>query len=325
MGRTRVLVTGGAGFIGSNIVDGLLENGSYDVRVLDNFSTGRRENLQHCWNDIELIEGDIRDLETVEDAVEGIDCILHQAALPSVPRSIKAPVTTNDVNVTGTLHLLTAAHKAGVRRLVSASSSSIYGDSEQLPKHEGMSPNPKSPYAVSKLAGESYVRVFANIYGLETISLRYFNVFGPRQDPTSQYSGVIAKYTTAALEGQPYSVFGDGLQARDFTYVDNVVQANLKALNAKHLSGGAVNIACGSMTSLLELIEILAELTDSQPSITHHEPRLGDVKYSMAEIKKAREEIGYSPTVQFREGMRRTLDWYATQGTAGDGRPDPMA
>jgi len=310
MSLQKVLVTGGAGFIGSHLVDALLADGGYDVRVLDNFSTGRRENLAHCRPAIELIEGDIRDMEIVEDAVEGVDCILHEAALPSVPRSIKAPVTSNDVNVGGTLKLMSAAHKAGVRRVVFASSSSIYGDTEVLPKHEGMMPKPMSPYAVSKLTGEHYVRVFADIYGMETLAIRYFNVFGPRQDPTSQYSGVIAKYMTAAVTGGGYVVNGDGQQARDFTYVDNVVNANLLALKAPQLAGQVVNVACGMRFTLLDLIAAINDAAGVDLPVEFREPRVGDVKFSQAAIEEAARILGYEPRVCFATGIQRTLEWY---------------
>lgn len=316
MATPLVLVTGGAGFIGSNIVDGLLADGGYRVRVLDNFATGRRENLTHCLGDIEVIEGDIRDLETVEEAVGGVDMVLHEAALPSVPRSVKAPVTTNDVNVGGTLKLLSAAHKAGVRRVVLASSSSVYGDGEQLPKHEGLTPNPRSPYAVSKLTCEHYTKVFSDIYGMETLAIRYFNVFGPRQDPTSQYSGVIAKFMTAALDDKPFTIHGDGTQARDFTFVANVVDANLLALKADRLDGSAINVACGDRITLLDVIETLGTLTGRTGEIVFAEPRVGDVRFSQAAIERAAEVLGYTPSVPFEEGLRRTLEWYAVN------RPD---
>lgn len=305
----KVLVTGGAGFIGSHIVDGLLAAG-YEVRVLDNFATGHRHNIAHVIKDIELVEGDIRDLETVEEAVMGMDAILHEAALPSVPRSVKAPITTNEVNVGGTLKLLSAAHKAGIPRVVFASSSSVYGDSEVLPKVEDMQPAPKSPYAVSKLGGEHYCRVFHQIYGMETLALRYFNIFGPRQDPSSQYSGVMARYCTAAAERGAYTVFGDGLQARDFTYVDNVVQANLRALQAERLGGEVVNIACGGQVTLLKVIETLNGFIGKELPLEFKDARVGDVKYSMAAIDEARELIGYEPQVCFEDGLRRTFDWY---------------
>jgi len=311
MHQQTVLVTGGAGFIGSNLVDALLADGRYRVRVLDNFSTGRRENIAHFKSSIDLIEGDIRDMEIVEDAVAGVDAILHQAALPSVPRSIKAPVTSNDVNAGGTLKLMSAAHKAGVRRVVFASSSSIYGDTEVLPKHEGLAPRPMSPYAVSKLAGEHYLRVFAEIYGMETLAIRYFNVFGPRQDPTSQYSGVIAKFMTAALERGVYIVNGDGLQARDFTYVDNIVHANLLALGAERLEGQAINVACGQKYTLLDLIAAINDAAKVSLPVEHRDPRVGDVKYSQAAIAEAKAVLGYEPRVCFQDGIARTFDWYA--------------
>lgn len=310
MTATTVLVTGGAGFIGSNLVDALLAQGDHRVRVLDNFSTGRRENLAHCRSEIELIEGDIRDLEIVEDAVSGVDAILHQAALPSVPRSIKAPVTSNDVNVGGTLKLLSAAHKAGVRRVIFASSSSVYGDTEVLPKHEGMTPQPMSPYAVTKLTGEHYLRVFADIYGMETLAIRYFNVFGPRQDPTSQYSGVIAKFMTAAIQGTGYSVNGDGMQARDFTYIDNVVHANMLALEAASLEGQVVNVACGERYTLLDLIEAINSVAGIELPVEFEPRRPGDVMHSQAAIEQAEAVLGYRPQVGFRDGIARTLEWY---------------
>lgn len=307
---TKVLVTGGAGFIGSNLVDGLLREG-YEVRVLDNFSTGRRENIEHFKKDIELIEGDMRDQEITDQAVDGVDMILHEAALPSVPRSIKAPVTSNDVNVGGTLKLLSSAQKAGVQRMIMASSSSIYGNTAELPKHEGMTPKPMSPYAVTKLTSEHYLRVYHELYGMETLAIRYFNVFGPRQDPTSQYSGVIAKFMTAAIEGTKYTVNGDGTQARDFTYIDNVVKGNLLALKASRLGGESVNVACGGKYSLLDLIDAINRAAGVDLPIEFGADRAGDVKYSMAAVEKAKELLGYEPDIDFYEGIKRTFEWYA--------------
>lgn len=307
---TKVLVTGGAGFIGSNLVDGLLREG-YDVRVLDNFSTGRRENIEHLKKDIELIEGDMRDQEITDQAVDGIDMILHEAALPSVPRSIKAPVTSDAVNVGGTLKLLSSAQKAGVQRMIMASSSSIYGNTVELPKHEGMTPKPMSPYAVTKLTGEHYLRIYNELYGMETLAIRYFNVFGPRQDPTSQYSGVIAKFMTAALEGTKYIVNGDGTQARDFTYIDNVVKGNLLALKVPKLGGESVNVACGCKYTLLDLIDAINRAANVELPIEFGPDRAGDVKYSMAAIEKAKVLLGYEPDIDFYEGIKRTFEWYA--------------
>jgi UDP-glucose 4-epimerase len=306
-----ILVTGGAGFIGSNFVDGLLTLGEHRVRVLDNFVTGLRENIAHVVDRVELVEGDIRELETVDYAVDGVDCIIHLAALPSVSRSVRAPMTTNEVNVGGTLNILSAAHKAGVRRFIMASSSSVYGDSDSLPKTEDLIPHPLSPYAVSKLSGEHYCHVFSRLYGMESIALRFFNIFGPRQDPRSQYSGVISRFITCALEGQPYTVFGDGQQSRDFTYVENAVRACLAAVDAPTLSGEAVNIACGGRVSLLQLVELLNEITGRSQEIVFQDERPGDVKHSEAGLDRAREILGYEPGVCFEEGLRRTYAWYA--------------
>jgi len=315
MARDRVLVTGGAGFIGSNLVDALLADGSYTVRVLDSFATGRRENLDHCLAHIELVEGDIRDVETVEEAVDDVHLILHEAALPSVSRSVKAPVTTNAVNVEGTVKLLSAARRAGVRRLVFASSSSVYGDGHELPKTEQMQPRPMSPYAVTKLAAENFCRVFSEIYGFETVALRYFNVFGPRQDPTSQYSGVIAKFMTCALRGEPYTVFGDGTQSRDFSYIDNVVAANLLALRAPRVTGEAINVACGDRITLLDMVALLNKLVGTEIPVGFVAPRAGEVQHSQASIARAHEVLGYEPVVGFAEGLARTLAWYRTRAS----------
>lgn len=304
----RYLVTGGAGFIGRNIVRRLLAEG-HEVRVLDNFSTGRRENLEGL--DVELIEGDLTSYHMVQRAVKGVDYILHQGALPSVPRSVNDPIASVNVNVIGTVNVLTAAVEEGVKRVVYASSSSIYGDSPELPKHEGMLPAPKSPYAASKLAGEHLCRAFYESYGLETIILRYFNVFGPYQNPHSQYAAVIPKFVTAALSGQPVVIFGDGQQSRDFTFVDNVVEANLAAIEApKEALGKAFNIACGESFSLLELLEILEGILGKKIKKLFREPQPGDVKHSRADISRAKKLLGYQPKIRFQEGLQKTVEWF---------------
>jgi UDP-glucose 4-epimerase len=303
------LVTGGAGFIGGHLVDRLLELG-HSVRVLDNFSTGRRSNLRRTLGHIELIEGDLRDPDTVRRAAQGAEIVLHQGALPSVPRSVSDPRTSNAVNVEGTLNMLLAARDAGVRRVVVASSSSVYGDTPTLPKVETMPPLPRSPYAISKLAAEQYTCAFAQLYGLETVALRYFNVFGPRQDPTSQYAGVIARFCTAALAGQPFTVQGDGLQSRDFSYIENVVQANLLAAGVPDVSGQVFNIACGERITLLDVIATLHRLVGRELPIEHGPARPGDVRHSLADIDKARRLLGYAPAVGAAEGLARTLAWY---------------
>jgi len=304
------LVTGGAGFIGSNIVAELLQRGER-VRVLDNFSTGRRENIVPFVDDIDLIEGDFRDLSTVTHAMKGVDYVLHQGALPSVQRSVDAPLATHAANATGTLNVLIAARDAGIRRVVYASSSSIYGDSPTLPKREDMLPAPKSPYAVSKMGGEQYCRAFAEVFALETVCLRYFNVFGPRQDPASQYSAVIPLFITALLQGEAPTIYGDGRQSRDFTYVANVVQANLLAAVAPREAVGRVfNIACGQRFTLLDLVAALRDILDIDVEPIHAAPRPGDVRHSLADISAAQETLGYNPTVSFHEGLRRTVAWY---------------
>jgi UDP-glucose 4-epimerase len=303
------LVTGGAGFIGGHLVDRLLELG-HSVRVLDNFSTGRRSNLRRTLADIELIEGDLRDPDTVRRAAHGAEIVLHQGALPSVPRSVSDPRTSNAVNVEGTLNVLLAARDAGVRRVVVASSSSVYGDTPTLPKVETMPPQPRSPYAISKLAAEQYTCAFAQLYGLETVALRYFNVFGPRQDPTSQYAGVIARFCTAALAGKPFTVQGDGLQSRDFSYIENVVQANLLAASAPDVSGQVFNIACGERITLLDVTTTLNGLIGRELPIEHGPARPGDVRHSLADIAKARQMLGYEPSISAAEGLAKTLAWY---------------
>jgi len=305
----KVLVTGGGGFIGSHIVDRLLADG-HDVRVLDNFATGRRENLLEVLSEIEVVEGDIQSYERVHNAVAGCELVLHQAALPSVPRSVQDPLTSNATNVTGTLNLLLAARDSGVRRVVYASSSSIYGANPELPKHEGLLPQPISPYAVAKLAGEGFCRSFHEVFGLETVALRYFNVFGPRQDPLSQYAAVIPNFITALIEGRPPVVYGDGEQSRDFTYVGNVVEGNLLAMAAEGAAGKTFNMAAGDRTTLNQLLEHLRQLIGSDVEPRYEAARLGDVKHSQADVSAAERELGFRPRVSVEEGLRLTLGWY---------------
>jgi len=308
----RALVTGGAGFIGSHLVEGLLAQG-YAVRVLDNFATGRRENIAHLADKIELIEGDVCNLTTVRAAMRQVEVVFHEAALPSVARSVANPLESNEVNITGTLNVLLAARDAGVKRVVYAASSSAYGNQPTLPKVETMTPDPLSPYAIAKLAGEMYARAFTQLYGLSTISLRYFNVFGPRQDPTTQYAGVVAKFVTCALEGKPYPVYGDGEQSRDFSYVENVVQANLRAADAQLDGSPVINIAYGERTTLNQIIAMLNELTRQNLPAEYGPPCLGDVRHSHADMTRAHKLLGYDPKVNVREGLRRTLEWYRNQ------------
>jgi nucleoside-diphosphate-sugar epimerase len=310
------LVTGGGGFIGSNIVEELLRMGER-VRVLDNFSTGRRDNLVvvqqlvEAGDRLEVIEGDLRSYHIVQNAVQGVDYVLHQGAIVSVPLSVNDPLTCNEVNVVGTLNVLQAAREAGVKRLVYASSSSVYGNSPTLPKAETMRPNPLSPYAISKLAGEQYCQAFWQLYGFETVCLRYFNVFGPRQDPTSHYSAVIPKFITAALQGLPLVIYGDGEQTRDFTYVSDIVVANLLACHAPKGPGQVMNVSCGERYSLLDVVKHLEQLLGARDlEVQYAEPRLGDVKHSQADIKKAAALLGYEPNADFQEGLRRTVEHY---------------
>jgi nucleoside-diphosphate-sugar epimerase len=310
------LVTGGAGFIGSALVLELLRRGE-TVRVVDNFMTGHRRNLAQVMPQIQFFEVDITDLEKLRRAVEGVDFVLHQAALPSVPRSVKDPLTCNWINVQGTLNVLVAARDARVKRLVYAASSSAYGESPTLPKHEGMTPNPLSPYAVSKLAGEKYCKVFTEIYGLETVCLRYFNVFGPRQDPGSPYSGVLSLFITALLRAQRPTIFGDGEQSRDFTYVDNAVEANIRACTAPNASGKLMNIGTGERHTLNETLALLGRITGRDTKPIYGPPRSGDTLHSQADIRMAQEILGYEPKVGFEEGLRRTVEWYRqTEGTS---------
>ncbi|UCD16859.1 MAG: SDR family oxidoreductase [Candidatus Zixiibacteriota bacterium] len=306
------LITGGAGFIGSNIAAELTKRGE-QVRIIDNYSTGNRGNIRDFESSMEIIDGDIRDFWTVRDAVEGVDFVLHQAALPSVPRSVKNPLTSNSVNIDGTLNILEASRQAAVKRVVLASSSSIYGDTPELPKREEMRTKPLSPYAVTKLANEKYAEVFYELYGLETVALRYFNIFGPRQDPDSEYSAVIPKFINALQLKKPPIVFGDGEQSRDFTFVENAVQANLLATTAENAVGKYYNIACGARYTLNELIVLLKEIigVDIQPR--YDPPRPGDILHSYADISNARHDLGYKSTVDFKEGLRRTVAWFSKQ------------
>jgi UDP-glucose 4-epimerase len=312
---SKALVTGGAGFIGSHLSRALLANGSA-VRVLDNFATGNRKNLSEIESDIELIDGDLRDLESCRVACRGIEVVYHLAALGSVPRSIEDPLTTNAVNVQGTLNLLVAARDAHVRRVVFSSSSSVYGDTPVLPKHEQMRPSPRSPYAVSKLTGEEYCRAFTLSYGLETVALRYFNVFGPRQDPGSPYAAVIPRFASALLEGRDPVIYGDGLQSRDFTYVSNVVEANLLASTSAAANGQVCNIACSEQITLLDLLDQISKLLGRPASPEYRPARSGDVKHSRADISAASALLGYRPLVSFAEGLATTISWYSTT-TAG--------
>ena len=310
-----VLVTGGSGFIGSHLVEGLLQRGAA-VRVLDNLTTGHRANLARVLSGREgqgkftFIEGDITDRATVREAVKGVDYVLHQAALPSVQRSVEEPVISNLVNVEGTLNVLVAARDLGVKRVVYASSSSVYGDSPQLPKVEHMATNPFSPYAVSKLAAEAYCRAFTRVYSLETVSLRYFNVFGPRQDPNSLYAAVLPRFIEALLTKRAPVIYGDGTQSRDFTYIENVVQANLLALDAAGVGGETFNIACGESVNLKVVLQLLAEFSGQLVEPEYQAPRAGDVKHSLADISKAARMLGYRPVIPFREGLKQTFEFY---------------
>lgn len=301
------LITGGAGFIGSNIAIELIKQ-NHSVRILDNLATGRLENLDGYHDKIEFISGDLRNLSVVRKAVDGVDYVLHQGALPSVARSIKDPIASNEANTTGTLNVLVAARDAGVKRVIYASSSSIYGNTPKLPKREDMPANPISPYAISKYSGEQYCRVFTSIYGLETAALRYFNVFGPRQNPESQYAAVIPLFINAVLNGEPITIYGDGEQTRDFTYVENVVQANLLACHAEDAAGEMFNIACGQRTSINQLAQIIKELMNApNHPIIYTDSRPGDVKHSFANISKAKSILGYEPKFELVEGLCRTI------------------
>jgi UDP-glucose 4-epimerase len=311
----KILVTGGGGFIGSHVA-GRLAWLDHDVRILDNFATGRRSNVLGLGAEVELVEGDIQSYERVHTAVNGCEVVLHQAALPSVPRSVQDPLTSNATNVVGTLNVLLAARDAGVRRVVFASSSSVYGANHELPKREDMTPIPISPYATAKLACEGYCRSFGEVYGLETVALRYFNVFGPRQDPLSQYAAVIPNFISALLAGRPPTIFGDGEQSRDFTFVDNVVEANLLAMEAEGVAGQVFNVACGQHITLNQLLDELRGLLDVDIEPVHAPARPGEVRHSLADCSQARRTLGYAPSVDLREGLSRTIEHF---------EPEPVA
>ncbi len=306
----KALVTGGGGFIGSHLVAHLLEQG-HDVRVLDNFATGRRANVAAFAGDVELVEGDIQSYERVNKAVAGCQIVFHQAALPSVPRSVQDPLTSNATNVIGTLNVLLASRDHDVRRVVMASSSSVYGvGAGKAPKREDQPALPISPYATAKLAGEGYARSFHGVYGLETVALRYFNVFGPRQDPTSQYAAVVPNFISAVMAGQSPMIFGDGEQSRDFTYVGNVVQANLLAMDAPGAAGQAFNVACGQRVTLNRLVDELQHLLGCEVEPIYAPPRLGEIKDSCADLSAARAVLGYEPTVHLRYGLELTIEHF---------------
>ena len=304
------LVTGGAGFIGSHLAEELLRRGNR-VRVVDSLITGKRTNLESI-RGAEFMEGDLAEPEVAGRAAAGMDYVLHQAAIPSVPRSVEDPATSNRANITATLNVLVAARNAGVKRLVYAGSSSAYGDTPTLPKHEAMPTDPLSPYALQKLVGEQYCRLFTKLYGFPTVTTRYFNVFGPRQDPGSPYSGVISLFATAVLNGRDPTIYGDGEQTRDFTYIANVVDGVLRACEAPNVAGEVINVATGGRISLNELLRVLNGLVQTSVHPVHKEPRAGDVRDSQADISKARRLLGYEPSVSLEEGLRRTLDWCRT-------------
>ncbi len=308
------LITGIAGFIGSSLARAILAQGDR-VRGVDNLATGHRENLEEIKDKIDFREVDILDLDAMKHACEGVDYVLHQAAIPSVPKSVLDPLGSNRANVDGTVNLLVAAREAKVRRVIYAASSSAYGDTPTLPKREDMIPNPISPYAVAKLASEYYMVSFYRCYGLETVCLRYFNIFGPRQDPTSPYSGVLAKFITQMLKGEQPTIFGDGKQSRDFTYIDNAVSANLLACRApkEDAAGKVFNVATGHRIDLNETFRVLKKLTGYEGNVQYAEERAGDVKHSLADISRAEKHLGYKPHISLEEGLRKTVEWYRTQ------------
>jgi UDP-glucose 4-epimerase len=304
----KTLVTGGGGFIGSNVVRALLERGD-DVRVLDNFSTGSRANLAGLEHDVQLVEGDLRSYERVHAAVRGTEVVFHQGALPSVPRSVQDPLTTTAVNIEGTLNVLLAARDESVRRIVNASSSSVYGNTGALPRVETQAPDPISPYAVAKLAAERFCTSFSRVYGMEIVSLRYFNVFGPRQDPTSQYAAVVPRFIRAIADGDPVTIYGDGEQSRDFTFVDNVVAANLLAADAPGIGGEILNVATGGSVTVNALADAIGALLDKPVEKSYEPAREGDVLASWADVSEARRLLGFEPKVDFEDGLRRAADY----------------
>ncbi len=317
-GMASYLVTGGAGFIGSHLTEELVRRG-HRVRVVDSLITGRRRNLDHIAH-VEFVEGDLAEMSVAERAVRGVDYVLHQAAIPSVPRSVSDPITSNRANIDATLNILVAARDARVRRLVYAGSSSAYGDTPTLPKREDMATGPLSPYALQKLVGEQYCQMFTRLYGFETVTIRYFNVFGPRQDPGSPYSGVISLFSTALLEGRQPTIYGDGEQTRDFTYVANVVDGVLRACEAKDAAGEVINVATGGRISLNELLRVMNRIVGTRIEPIYAAPRAGDVRDSQADIGKAARLLGYRPTVSLEEGLRHTLDWCRAENAAATGR-----
>jgi len=313
------LITGIAGFIGSSLARAVLAQGDR-VRGVDNLSTGKRENLTEILSRIDFREGDLLNLEALHDACRGVDYIFHEAAIPSVPKSVLDPLGSNRANVDGTVNLLVAARDAQVKRIVYAASSSAYGDTPTLPKHEGMVPNPISPYAVAKLTGEYYMTSFYRCYRLETVSLRYFNIFGPRQDPTSPYSGVLAKFITNMLSGEQPTIFGDGTQSRDFTYIDNAVEANLLAMKAaaSEVAGQVFNVATGKRADLNQAFQLLKKIIGYPGEVKYGPSRSGDVKHSLADLSRSEKHLGYAPKVDFEEGLRRTVEWYRGQFKAAE-------
>ena len=303
------LVTGGCGFVGSHLVEALVQKGER-VRVFDNCSTGKAKNIAHVKDQIEFVDGDLRELDAVHQAVAGVDYVFHQGARPSVARSVADPILSNNVNINGTLNLLVASRDAGVKRVVYAASSSAYGNIPTLPRSETLSPEPASPYAITKYVGECYCRVFTQVFGLETVALRYFNIFGPRQDPTSQYSAVIPKFIHAYLQGSSPAIEGDGEQSRDFTYIANAVHANLLACHAEGIAGEVFNIGCGQQTSINRLASLIGEMMETEAEPIYTSSRPGDVRHSRADIRKAQQLLGYEPEVELKVGLRQTIDWF---------------